>query len=304
MERKNETSQGFLRNWKGGLTIIVVGLLAVVFVWFQLRDKSTGSERTDSIASAPTPSSIQGGVVLPTGTIEPGESDALGGTSSVTEPTVEVPVPTATLTKAEIVAHDIAQSGGQFTASFSNCLEILENEPSCVVIRTGIQVSRPEWEALFPQAEFYLVKYDLDRGETVERKQGNLLVVEQDGQRLSLFPDRMFEQLLETNRIVITSQNQEQVARALVLMRLPDYLENDIVFSNWREGEWAGYHFNYALNVWTEINGLEFEWGFWFDNEQLLRAQGFLVRNSVGDYINVSVMSPSPDTLIYSWSQP
>ena len=236
-----------------------------------------------------------------------GVSDELAGTPAVAEPTAEAPVPTATFTKADIVAQDIAQSGGQFTASFSNCLEILENEPSCVVIRTGIQVSRPEWEALFPQAEFYLVKYDLDRGETVQGRQGNLLVLEQDGQRLSLFPDRMFEQLLETNHIVITDQNQEQVARALVLLRLPDYLGNEIIFCDWREWEGPCIYdipFNFAIDVWTEINGLKLEWVFMFHEQKLLAAKGFIIENGVGDYVDSEVSTPSREILTYDRSTP
>jgi len=56
--------------------------------------------------------------------------------------------------------------------------------------------------------------------------QGNLLVIEQDGQRYYNYDNQTFERLLTTNRIVVTDTNRESVAKAFVLMALPQYLED------------------------------------------------------------------------------
>ncbi len=315
MEQKNETSPGFLRNWKVGLTIIVVSLLAVVFVWFQLKDKPTANGQADSMDSAnisvPTSDSIQEDAVLPTGTIEPGASDELAGISTTTNPTAEddenvgpnttlAPPPIPTMTEKEVeVVNSIDQTKIN-TTSVEDCDRIFDGYPWCGVVSSALQVTQPEWEDLFPRAEFYVVRRMLFGGEFPEQR--NLLVIKQDDQTLSLDPGRAFEQLININEIVTTEENRETISRALVLMYLPDYLESTIEFSDWRGGNWPAPgrgDYNYAINVQTSIKRWQFSWFFWFYEEQLITAQGRVVLDEEVGFQEDDIYPPSKDILTY-----
>jgi len=114
----------------------------------------------------------------------------------------------------------------QSAASPEQCPTILATQPWCSVVKYATRVTRPEWKALFPRAEFFLVKYDSTSKGTWMTTQGNLLVIEQDGQRYYNYDNQTFERLLTTNRIVVTDTNRESVAKAFVLMALPQYLED------------------------------------------------------------------------------
>jgi hypothetical protein len=99
-----------------------------------------------------------GGAPAPTTTVQPATDRAAtedtvtlsGETAAPVTPldgaTVEpgtptsAPVPTPTLTKEEVLAQTLAQSGGQFTSSVDECSEILTTEDWCGVINWTLAI--------------------------------------------------------------------------------------------------------------------------------------------------------------------
>ncbi len=194
------------------------------------------------------------------------------------------PIPTMAPWEMEVLER-MQRAHSQSAASVEECREVFETEHVCQVYWHARHITRPEWETLFPGAVCYLVKYDRYGGEFIERH--NRLVIKQTGDYLSRDD---FNSMLEWEQVMITDENRETVARAFVLMSLPDYLDEEIVFSDWEEGSWPagfGLHYNYAITAWTKIQGLKFQWYFLFDEDGLLAANGFAPEHNVGDYIDV-----------------
>ncbi len=136
-----------------------------------------------------------------------------------------------------------------------------------------------------PRLTFYLVKYDKYGGEFVEHH--NWLVIKHGN---SYYRRDDFDFSIDWSQTARTDENLETIARAFVLMSLPDYLDEEIVFFDWGEGSWPagfGLHYNYGIKSWTKIQGLKLQWYFLFDEEGLLGVDGFAPERNVGDYIDV-----------------
>lgn len=208
------------------------------------------------------------------------------------------PIPTMT-EKEEEVLNTIAQTKIN-TTSVEDCNQIFEGYPWCGVVSSALQVTQPEWEELFPQAQFFVVKRRLYSEDFPEQR--NLLAITQDDQALSLDPGRAFEQLMSMNEVVTTEENRETIGRALVLMYLPDYVESTIEFSDWREGNWPAPgrgDYNYTLNVQTSIKQWQFSWFFWFYEDQLIAAQGRIILEEEIDLQEDGLYPPSESRLTY-----
>ncbi|NIS80226.1 MAG: hypothetical protein GTO14_08460, partial [Anaerolineales bacterium] len=194
--------------------------------------------------------------------------------------------------EAERIAQEFIDSGGQFTGSINSCSEILKVEPWCGVIKSAVEISRPEWEELFPTTDFYIVRRMLYGGELPYQR--NLLVVEQDGTRYGV---GTFQRLMDVNNVTITEENRELVAKTLVLMMLPDFIEHGVRFVAWEEGDWRStlrLNFNYSLTLRTELGGYEIRWLFVFHEGDLLTASGWVVEEGVGEFTPVSREGPRP----------
>ncbi len=213
-------------------------------------------------------------------------TETLGATAEPATPT-PTPAPTPTLTREEELVIERQHYSPQSASSADECSDILKTEPWCNVVKDAVRITRPEWEELFPQTEFFLVKYDVYGGE-FGPQQRNFLIVEQDGQRYSA---ETFGGLLDTNNITITDENRELVARAFVLMALSDYLEEEVIFSNWGQVDgpraFSDLRFNYGITAWTKIQGLEFQWWFLFFQDHLRVTGGEVTEHGTGDYIDV-----------------
>ncbi len=197
------------------------------------------------------------------------------------------PTPTPTLTAEELLARELIKPRGQVTFSADECSGILKAEPWCSVIKSAKPITRPEWEELFPQTDFFSVRVDVYGGETSRYR--NWLIVEQDGQR---YTADTFDRLLAANGIIeITDENRELVAKAFALMTIGDYLEADVVFTDWMEVEgWVGRTgpLDYGLIAWTEIQGLKITWGLRFQDDQLREVERAGVSEyQIGDYIDI-----------------
>ena len=179
--------------------------------------------------------------------------------------------------------------------------DYLANSTWCSLIGSAKRITRPEWEELFPQTQFFLVPYTLIAQESQQSR--HVLVVEQNGQR---YCAETFDALLNVNQIVITDQNLELVAKAFALMTLADYLGEEVDFTDWQSGKWEGRHtFDHYLKAWTKIQGIEFWWWFTFEDGRLK----FVTRDGIsdyhiGNYIDVSLQTlPLPPLVDYRFAQ-
>ncbi len=294
--------------------ILIAALLGISAIVLAVVFMPRGQAPTPATTPPPTtePSGTTGASAASGATIPPDET-ALLATSETTAETIPLAgatvepgtqtatsAPSPTLTKEEVLAQTLAQSGGQFTSSVGECSEILKTEDWCGVIKGTVRIIRSEWKVLFPEIEFYVVRRDLYGGEFVQQR--NLLIVEHDGQR---YTADTFDRLLKANGVItITNENRELVAKAFALMTIPDYLEEEIVFTEWEKGDWPasfGERYNYRLTAWTRILGLRPRWNFIFRDGRLREADGGVLEYQVGDYIDVpNLMPPSRDAFLYS----
>jgi hypothetical protein len=208
----------------------------------------------------------------------------------------------APLTNEEKAIQVVKQINPQSEADSSEeCMEILGKQPWCTITKSAKRIERPEWTELFPSTEFYLVAYDLIGSES--RQSHNVLFIEQNGQS---YRAETFDDLLDANQIVITDQNRELVAKVFALMTLADYLEEDVIFTDWQAGKWEGRHtYDHYLKAWTKIQGVEFWWWFTFDGGRLkFITQDGISDYQVGDYIDVPLQTlPLPPLADYSYPQ-
>lgn len=213
-----------------------------------------------------------------------------GQTSETSLPT-ETPEPTSTPTEGEMAAEAAAQ---QFVPEyFSNkdeCLKaVAEGTVTECMYASSIQnITRPEWEQLFPDAEFHLIRLEAYHPEDVydSFSARYRLVAWQNGQK---YEAESFDQLLKVNNTIVNDETRELIAKAFALMTLPgEYHHHEIVFTNWETIDIQGvFHYNYSLQAWTELGGVEVTWAFVFNGERLQAASGGFVMNvSVGDYID------------------
>ena len=87
----------------------------------------------------------------------------------------------------------------------------------------------------------------------------NMLLVPHDGDR---YGPVSFHQLLEANGVEVSEENYEAIAKSHVLMMLPDFIEYEVRFLDWEEGDWPSTirkNFNYRMAIWTELGGFEFQ---------------------------------------------
>ncbi len=245
--------------------ILAAGALAVALVRCSARPAATKTPGALAVTTAPTDGATE----------EPATPTATSG-------------PTPTFTKEEELVATSQHDSSQSASSPDECAEILKTELWCSVPKSAVRVTRPEWEELFPQTEFFVLKRDVYGGPHGPQ-QRNLLLIEHDGQR---YKAETFDRLLAANGINdITEENYELVAKAFALITIPDYLEEEIVFTDWMEVEWTarrGY-FDHGLIAWTKTQGLKILWGFKVQDGYLEEVERFGVSEyHVGDYIDVS----------------
>jgi hypothetical protein len=204
------------------------------------------------------------------------------------------------LSEEEALFQEVIHSDAQFTSNGDTCGKILETEPWCSVVLTVTRVTRPEWTSLFPTTKFFLVKRNVLGQET--GFQSNWLIAKQEHQQFTV---DTFDKLLTTDGITVTDQNRELIAKAFVSMKLADYLEAEITFSNCGgidKPAAGGMRYNYGLRVWTAIQGLTIDWGFLYYKGELFRVGAYDLQKNSGNYIPVSfqkVPLPSWEDLTY-----
>lgn len=224
-----------------------------------------------------------------------------GVQSTLWTETPGTPVPT--FIKEEELVATMQHYSSQSATSPDECATILLTEPWCSVTKSAEQITFPEWEVLFPRTEFYLLRrhvYGQGGGH-----QSNLLITELEGKR---YTPKTFDRLLKANGVTeITDENRELVAKAFALMTIPDYLEEEVLFTEWGETDWptgAGESYNWHLFGWTKIQGLKIRWLFIFEDGQLWATDGGIPEQNTGDYIDVPferLPIPSRDDFRFSF---
>jgi hypothetical protein len=205
-------------------------------------------------------------------------------------------------TPEERVLQEIKNISPQREASSPDqCDAILQSQSWCTITKSAKRITRPEWDALFPKTEFFLVEYALIGEETQQLH--HVLVIKQDWES---FRADSFDRLLDMNRIVITDRNRELVAKAFALTTLGDYLGEEIDFTDWQAGKWQGeYPYDHYLKAWTKVQGIEFWWWFTFENDRFK----FITRDGISDYhtrdyIDVPLLTlPLPPLVDYRFTQ-
>ncbi len=179
--------------------------------------------------------------------------------ATTTLPTVP-PGPTPTLTEEQMITAPIrAYYRSNFTSSRADCVQAVDNgtKKACVYVTNIELATRPEWEQLFPDTDFYLVdtggwrsNEGLLAHETQNSGHSRHLVAWQNGQA---YDSETFDRLLEANAITITDTNRELVARSFALMSISNYLSGDVRFLEWGDVEPGTYQYNYShyLKAWT-----------------------------------------------------
>jgi hypothetical protein len=196
-------------------------------------------------------------------------------------------------TEEQRVMNAVLSSSSQFTISSGDCGRILQSEPWCSVVQDVKHITRPEWETLFPQTKFFLIKRNVVGQESGFQR--NMLIAEQAGQQYNA---DSFQNLLDANSVVITDSNRELVAKAFALMTLPDYLQDEITFSDSKTTDERGIfsfeRFNYTTTAWTKVQGLKIVYLFFFQQGRLRVVTWNTNKHGTGIYIDVPSRDLSP----------
>ena len=168
--------------------------------------------------------------------------------------------PTATLTQSEKAAEVAAQ---QFVPDYfpnkDACHEAVAGGmvTECMYAGSVQSVTRPEWEQLFPNAEFYLIRLDAYHPENEYSdfsSRYKLLAWQNEKQ----YDAKLFDQFLKANGIAITEENYELISQAFALMTLKEFITEDIIFTHWElislpNGD---EHYDARLEAWAKLGGL------------------------------------------------
>jgi hypothetical protein len=135
-------------------------------------------------------------------------------------------------------------------------------------------VTREEWAALFPEAEFYLVETRIMENPESNKAgfvQNNFIIIRQ-GQRE--YKDENFDALLHDNHILISNENIEPILRAFAWITAANYLKKDVHFSAIEKvsftREQARHPYNYQLSADVESSeNTELHWYFVVQDNQL-----------------------------------
>lgn len=276
----------------GVVLLCVVGLIIVL-----VKSAGGGATAAPGAAEESTPGAPSTpATATQQGTVPTAVEDTPSFPSTTTASDTPVFTSGATSTPAE--GEKAAAAVGQeeyiaYRSTQGECDQAVESGEleSCVSPDSIQLITQPEWEQLFPDTDFYLIGLaGRNQNELYDHSYRHRLVAWQKGQ---YYTTETFDDLLKVNGInTITDENRELVARALVLMtrKMPDRIEKEVSFRDWREGDWPasfGFRYNYSIVVWTEIQGLEFWWRFIFEDGRLREAEGSILEAGVGDYIDV-----------------
>jgi len=165
------------------------------------------------------------------------------------------------------------------------------------------RIRKPEWEQLWPEVHFYLIKnigaFRVEQRDTVANPYYRRLYAVHKGQlygESEIGVVSHFNELLAANQIKVTDANRDLVTRAFILMGMDaSRLAGDVTFSAPRtiddEGIFSGDRLTYYVESWAQVQGLVTAWRFSFHpNGQINIVTGTNIHCGVGEY------TPVPET--------
>lgn len=156
----------------------------------------------------------------------------------------------------------------------------------CISLINVNQITQPKWEQLLPGTTFYIANMVSYHDQEMEQQTRKILFAWQGDH---YYRAENFDSLLSINNINVNDETRELIAQAFSLMTLPsEYLQHEIDFTHWEPVDIQGvFQYNYRLQAWTKLGGVEVTWGFVFNGEQLKAVSGGTVQNeNIGDYID------------------
>ncbi len=289
MRRKTEMKKHILQFSVRRIIVIVIFLLCAVIFLTQC-SKEDAPEVTIAISETLTPSITTDTTTVPD-SLPPFIETQPDGKISGTPIPIETPKPTTTpiesLKAIDAIAQDMITP---YMSNANDCREAIQNGKMerCVVLNFVQNISKEPWEQLFPDTDFFLASfyaYGNPDSDISDRSWTDLVAWQND----RYYRAENFDGLLSMGNISVNDKNRELIAKAFALMTLPsEYLQHEIVFTNWEAVDIQGvFHYNYTLQAWTELGGVEVTWGFVFNEKRLQAISGGLVQNeNTGDYID------------------
>ena len=188
------------------------------------------------------------------------------------------------------------QFGADFFISQSKCVEAVNRgEIDYCIFPFAVEiVQKMELENIFPGTAFYLIdigSWRTDKGLAANQTQGgnsSRAIIGWMNEKVYFLKD--FNNLLKANEITIDETNYENIAQALALMSIPNYLGGEVRFIEWLPVEPGEYRRNYthSLRAWTQIWGCEINWWYVFRDAKIsvVTIRGDKCRSSqYGEYI-------------------
>lgn len=167
------------------------------------------------------------------------------------------------------IAEAVAQEFSAYRTTKEECQRALRAQEiqTCTILNEIKNLERLEWERLFSQTPFYLIKFERLVNIHWGPRQLTRVVAWQNKQP---YKAKDFAQLLQTNNIVIKEENQLEIAQAFALLSIPKFIERDVVFTDWREVEIKqSIPYNRLLQAFTKEQDIEFKWWFLFEENKI-----------------------------------
>lgn len=229
---------------------------------------------------------LAAGLVIALVGCDGGVPEILPGATATPAPVVKITPTAVKLTREGELLAEEQSNNSQTVASIDQCVEVFKTETGCNIVQSVRQITRPEWEQLFPDTRFYLGNYTRITASSDEPERHlHFLIVEQDGQRY--YPET-YDHLMAANHVELTAENRELVARGWALMTIGRFLNDEVEFTSWEPNSkpFNAYEDAYDLKGWARFGGLEMAWTFEFgDRGYRFIAIGPTVLNSfAGDY--------------------
>lgn len=287
MRQKTRVERHVFRLRARGMIVVICVICAAILLTQCNKDDVSGTDENTAGTVEPSTSENTTAVSDSTMLIET-QPD---GEINETPLPIETPEPTTDpiegIKAVEAIAQDMITP---YMSNANDCREAIQNGKMerCVVLNFVQNISKEPWEQLFPDTDFFLASfhaYSNPDSDISDRSWTDLVAWQND----RYYRAENFDGLLSMDNISVNDENRELIAKAFALMTLPsEYLQHEIVFTNWEAVDIQGvFHYNYTLQAWTKLGGVEVTWGFVFNEEHLQAVSGGLVQNeNVGDYID------------------
>lgn len=230
----------------------------------------------------------------------PGAATAVPASAEATPDLIAEPVGGAGTAVAKPAAAQLRQEAEQLSQQLQATPRVITDKQDCAaaarvagiceVLNRITPVTRPEWQALLPQTSFFVVNLlSMQPGPGGSTQIGSPYSAVFARKDAAIYTQDQFRELLKANNVGITAQNQQDVMKAFVLMTLGERVTNQVTFSFGASDKTLldGTTYSAKVDVWTKIQGLQYEYHFAIEQGVIIDAFGAMTKRGVGDYIDV-----------------